>query len=84
MADEVSWLVVERGWEVVDRDARSIGRVERVLGDEDKDIFDGLAVATKLIGKARYVPAERVTSIVDGRVTLDLTHDEADRLETVP
>jgi hypothetical protein len=83
MADPVSWLLVERGWAVVGHDGKEIGRVEQVLGDEEKDIFDGLAVATGLLGKPRYVPAERVSSIVEGRVTLDLAKNDVARLETL-
>src|SRR5215212_4554572 len=76
MADPVSWLLIAEGWEVVDRNGRDIGRVEAVLADEEKDIFDGLAVATKLLGRPRYVPAERVTTIVERRVGTDLAADE--------
>jgi hypothetical protein len=79
-ATPVSWLLIEPGWTVVDRDGDEIGRVESVLGDEDKDIFDGLAVATNLTGKARYVPAERVGTIVDGTISTDLAPDEVARL----
>jgi hypothetical protein len=75
--DPVSWFLIAEGWEVVDRDGGGIGRVEEVLADEEKDIFDGLAVATKLLGRPRYVPAERVTTIVERRVGTDLDADEA-------
>jgi len=80
MADPVSWFLIAEGWEVVDRDGGGIGRVEEVLADEEKDIFDGLAVATKLLGRPRYVPAERVTTIVERRVGTDLAADEAGSL----
>jgi uncharacterized protein YrrD len=77
MADPVSWLLIAEGWEVVDRDGGAVGHVEEVLADEQNDIFDGLAVATKLLGRPRYVPAERVTTIVDRRVGTDLAAGEA-------
>jgi hypothetical protein len=83
MADPVSWLVIRRGWTVVDRDGRQAGKVESVLGDEQKDIFDGLAISTNLIGKPRYVPAERVASIVDGRIALDLARADVARLSEI-
>ena len=83
MADPVSWLLVARGWTVVGRDGKELGRVEQVLGDEQKDIFAGLAIATGLLGKPRYVPAESVSSIVEGRVTVDLAKSEVGRLDTV-
>jgi hypothetical protein len=64
MADPVSWLLIERGWEVVDASGEPVGRVDEVRGDEGADIFDGLVVT------GTYVPAEQVGTIVDGRVTL--------------
>lgn len=52
-----------------------------MLGDPNADIFDGLAVATGLVGKPAYVPAERVSEIREGRVQLELTADEVGRLD---
>jgi hypothetical protein len=80
MADPVAWLLVERGWEVVSSDGQKVGIVDEVLGDENADIFDGLAVAPGLLKKPKYVPAERVGEIVDGRVALELTKAEFDAL----
>jgi hypothetical protein len=52
-----------------------------VLGDKDRDIFDGLAISTGLVGAPKYVPAERVGEITQGRVQLELSADEVDRLD---
>jgi hypothetical protein len=81
VTDPVSWLVVERGWEVAGGDGSKLGTVEEVLGDQEHDIFDGLSVATGLLGKPRYVPAELVQEIVEGSVRLSIGQDEAERLE---
>jgi hypothetical protein len=70
MSDPVSWFLIERGWEVVGADGESIGKVDEVLGDEERDIFDGLHVAAGLVGEPRYVPAEVVGEITVGRVQL--------------
>jgi hypothetical protein len=51
-----------------------------VLGDQNADIFDGLAVDPGLMKKPTYVPAERVDMIVEGRVVLDMSKDEFDAL----
>lgn len=64
MTDPVSWLMIERGWEVVDARGTRIGKVDEVLGDKGTDIWDGLTVS------GDYVPAENVASIVDGHITL--------------
>lgn len=80
MADPVAWIVVERGWEVASSDGEKVGTVDEVLGDPNADIFDGLAVPPGLLKKPKYVPAERVGEIVEGRVTLELTKAEFDAL----
>ncbi len=64
MADPVSWLMIEKGWEVVDASGQRVGKVDEVLGDKEADIWDGLTVSGK------YVAAEDVHGIVDGRITL--------------
>jgi uncharacterized protein YrrD len=70
MADPVSWLLVEPGWQVVDAQGEDIGRVHEVLGDTDSDIFDGLQVSSGLLGRRHYVPAESIDEIVEGTVRL--------------
>ena len=81
MADPVSWFVVERGWAVVGSDGAKLGTVDEVLGDSSLDIFDGLAVASGVLGKPRYVPAELVAEIVEGSVRLSIAGDEFGRLD---
>jgi hypothetical protein len=81
MADPVSWYLIERGWEVVGSDGEVLGKVEETVGDSTLDIFDGLTVATGLLGKARYVPAELVGEIVEGRVTLTIDKEGFERLD---
>jgi hypothetical protein len=71
VSDPVSWLVIEPGWEVVDASGEHVGRVEEVVGDREDDIFSGLQVATHLLGKADFVPAEEVGEITEGRVQLE-------------
>lgn len=80
MADPSSWLVLEQGHQVVTADGEELGKVDQVLGDEVADIFDGLAVATGLLGKPKYVPAELVSSIDTSAVRLSISKSEADRL----
>ena len=70
--EPVSWLVIERGWKVEAADGSEVGRIEELVGDTGKDIFNGLSVTPGLLRAARYVPAERVRTITEGRVELDL------------
>ena len=77
----VSWLVIEPGWTVVAADGTEVGRVEELVGDSGKDIFNGLAVSTGWLAKPKYVPAERVAEITDGRIELDLSADAVEHLD---
>jgi hypothetical protein len=70
--DPVSWLMIEPGWKVKAAAGKDVGKVIEVVGDSEKDIFNGLAISIGLFAKARYVAAERVTTIVEGEVHLDL------------
>lgn len=79
--DPVSWLVIEPGWSVETADGKDVGKVVEVVGDSGSDIFNGLAISTGLLGKDRYVPAERVGSIVEGTVRLELAESDVDGLE---
>ena len=81
MPDPVSWFLIEPGWNVVGSGGEQVGTVQEVLGDSSRDIFDGLAVTPGLLGKTRYVPAERVGEIVEGEVRLLLGKDEFERLD---
>jgi hypothetical protein len=73
MGDPVSWLMIRPGWKVYSSDGAELGAVDEVTGDENDDIFDGLAVAATALSKPRYVPAESVTTITEGRVNVSLT-----------
>jgi hypothetical protein len=83
MADDpVAWTMIESGWNVVASDGADVGHVDEVTGDSAADIFNGLAISSGPLGKPRYVPAEQVARIVEGRVELALTSDEVQRLGT--
>jgi hypothetical protein len=78
--DPVSWFLIERGWRVVDSGGQEIGSVDEIVGDSSDDIFNGLAISTSLLGRPRYVPSEQVGLIIDGRVQLRISNEEAERL----
>jgi len=81
----VSWKVIEHGWSVRSSDGEDIGVVFMVVGDENEDIFDGLAIthhkgfAVHNYGDLpQYVEASQVASIDDsGEVTLAITAEAA-------
>jgi sporulation protein YlmC with PRC-barrel domain len=79
MSDQVSWIVVEPGWDVIDAEGKRVGQVKEVLGDADKDIFSGLAVSPGLFKPTKHVPAERVGRIEEGLIRLSATRREFER-----
>ena len=78
---QLSWLVIERGWSVVSSDGTEIGYVERVVGDSDEDVFNGLSISLSFFDEPRYIPSEKVGRIFEDRVELELTTDEAKHLD---
>jgi hypothetical protein len=73
--------MIAPGWAVVGADGRELGTVHEVLGDTGQDIFNGLAVSPGRFRDSRYVPAERVAEIVEGRVTVALDATEFEHLD---
>jgi PRC-barrel domain protein len=80
-APQVSWKAIERNATLVAADGSDVGKVAEVVGDSDADIFNGLVVSSGILGANRYLPAERVTAIWPGRVEVDVTPDQIERLE---
>lgn len=78
MADPVAWQMIEPGWKVLDAAGAEIGAVHEVTGDENADIFDGIAISEGVLSTNKYVPSEQVAEIVEGEVRLNVT---ADRLQ---
>jgi rRNA processing protein Gar1 len=64
VADPVSWLLIERGWPVLDGEGKEVGKVDEVLGDGQSGIFHGLVV------DGDEVLAERVAEIREGEIHL--------------
>lgn len=80
MGVPVSWLLIRPGWKVFSADGHEVGEVDEVAGDDTRDIFDGIALATSVMAKPRYVRAEQVASITQGSVGLSLTAAEVEQL----
>ena len=68
--------MIRPGWKVLAADGGALGEIDEVTGDDNADIFDGLAVATSALGKPVYVPAEQVGQITEGVVQLSLSEEQ--------
>jgi hypothetical protein len=75
-ADPVSWYAIERGWRVTTLDGVALGTVEEVQSDEELDIFHGLSVRVGIGRLPREVPADLVSAIEPGVVTVAILSDE--------
>jgi hypothetical protein len=80
--DPVAWTMIESGWKVFDAEGEEIGTVDEVTGDENVDIFDGLAIKQGTLSKDQYVPSENVAQILEGEVHLSLTRPQVEALES--
>jgi hypothetical protein len=80
--------MIQHGWSVCSSDGEHLGVVFLVVGDENADIFDGLAVTHhggfafhNYADRPHYVEASQVGEIDDSeRVSLTITADEARHL----
>jgi len=84
---QVSWKAIEEEAEVVSSEGERAGRVSRVVGDPNADVFTGLAVSVGALGGERFVAAERVVGIWPDRVEVSLGRAEIESLpkyEDVP
>jgi hypothetical protein len=70
--------MIRPGWKVYAADGTEVGAVDEVAGDDNADIFDGLAIATSALARPTYIPAEKVTTITEGHVNLSLTREEVE------
>lgn len=63
MGEEVSWRLITRGMPVIGRDGLALGRVTRLLGDPQRDIFDGVALRRGLFGPEAEIDQARIVRI---------------------
>lgn len=77
---QVAWKAIEDGAEVFSAEAEAVGKVSRVVGDADADVFTGLAIKLGALGSERFVPSEHVTAIWPDRVDVDLPRAAIEQL----
>jgi hypothetical protein len=79
--DPIAYTALEPGVDVLSSDGSRVGKVEHVLADEDKDIFDGLVIDVQSgPGGLRFADAEQVAEIYEQAVVLTLPATDAERL----
>jgi uncharacterized protein YrrD len=77
---QVSWKAIEADAPVFSSEGEAVGKVSRIVGDHDADVFTGLAIDVDVIGPERFVPSERVQAIWPDRVDLALSKKQIEQL----
>ncbi|HYM49359.1 MAG TPA: hypothetical protein VET65_02190 [Candidatus Limnocylindrales bacterium] len=72
---QVAWIATPYRAPVMDSEGNELGTTESLLGDEQSDIFHGLAVKLKSSGTVVEIPADQVRRITTVRVYTGVTPD---------
>jgi hypothetical protein len=80
LSDPIAWNAIEPGAPVFSSEGEAVGKVSKVVGDANADVFTGLALSIHTFGADRFVESERVRGIYPDRIDLALTKDEIERL----
>jgi sporulation protein YlmC with PRC-barrel domain len=79
--EPISYLVLEKGVDVISSDGDRIGTVEHVIADEADDIFEGIVVDTRPgPGGKVFVDASQIDEIREQAVELKIGAAEAKSL----
>lgn len=78
---QIAWTALPKGHPIVGSDGDHVGKVTRVVADEQKDIFSGVAFRSGLLDHARFVPAALIAEITSEEVVLAIAAGEAEKLE---
>lgn len=71
LGEQISYLTLESGTDVISADGHVVGAVEAVLADRDADMFDGIVIDVRTgPGGLRFVDAPEVTEIRERGVTI--------------
>ena len=80
MEDQLSWRATPYRAPVLDGNGEEFGTAESLLGDEEADIFHGLAVRLAEGGRLVEVSAARIARITASAVHTDVTRPEVGSL----
>ena len=77
----VAWMAMPYRAPVYGMDGEKIGTAESLLGDEEADIFHGIAVKLVSGGPTAEIPAVRIKKITQKGVVTDLDSDGVAHLQ---
>jgi uncharacterized protein YrrD len=74
-------MAINKRARVFDESGEDVGYIEAVLGEDDDDIFHGIAVNLKGWDGHVEIPADRIQRITADKIYTDLKPGEGDSLE---
>jgi hypothetical protein len=80
--EEISYLALDRGTPVVSSRGNEFGKVEHVLQVPEFDLFDGIVVRVRHLGRQshRFVDRDQIDKITRQRVRTLLSDEQAENL----
>lgn len=76
----IAWRALERGAPVYSADGDQLGKLSRVVADDLKDIFSGIAFQRGMLGDELFAPAPLVDRITTEGIHLSLSTGESEKL----
>jgi hypothetical protein len=77
----VAWTAMPYRCAVYAADGTEIGTAESLLGDEEEDIFHGIALKRRTGGPTAEIPAARIKKITEKGVVTDLDASDTANLQ---
>ncbi|HZQ48711.1 MAG TPA: hypothetical protein VFB69_00185 [Candidatus Dormibacteraeota bacterium] len=77
----IAWMAMPYRAPVYGMDGVEIGTAESLLGDEEADIFHGIAIKRRSGGPTAEVPATRIKKITEKGVVTDLDSSDVAALQ---
>lgn len=71
----ISYMVLAKGTPVFDSEGAEVGKVEKVLAVDAKDVFDGIVISTGP-AKTRFIDADFIGRIYERRLELKITAEQ--------
>lgn len=73
----ISYMVLAKGTPVFDSEGVEVGKVQKVLAVDAKDVFDGVMIGTGT-AKTRFIDADFIGRIYERRLELKITAEQVE------
>jgi hypothetical protein len=77
---QIAWKALEPKTPVYSAEGEAVGKVGKIVGDYEADVFTGLAISLNRLEPDRFVESDHVRGIWPSRIELDLRAEDVERL----